>query len=122
MQDGAGENLSKKQEKQMISPLTSEIVEHADLAESKVLDETETLKNLPREERLERMREIYQQTTLEEKQTISPLTSEIVEHADLAKSSVLDKAETLMEMSDEKMTEQIFEIYQQTALQEKESE
>lgn len=64
MQDGAGENLSKKQEERMISPLTSEIVERADLAEGRVLAEWETLKDMPREERLKRMGEIYRQTEM----------------------------------------------------------
>ncbi len=69
MQDGAGENLSKKQGKRMISPLTSEIVEHADMAESRVLDEAETLMKMSAEERTERIVEIYRQTTLEEKES-----------------------------------------------------
>lgn len=64
MQDGAGKSLSKKQEKQMISPLTSEIVERADRAESRVLDEWDTLKDMPSEEMTERIVEIYRQTAL----------------------------------------------------------
>lgn len=66
MQDGAGKNLSEKQEKQMISPLTSEIVERADRAESRVLDEWDTLKDMPSGEMTERIVEIYRQTALEE--------------------------------------------------------
>ncbi len=69
MQDGAGENILKKQEKQMISPLTSEIVEHADLAESRVLDEAESLMKMSREEMLKRVGEIYLQTTLEKNES-----------------------------------------------------
>ncbi len=64
MQDGAGKNLSEKQEKQMISPLTSEIVERADRAESRVLDERDTLKDMPSGEMTERIVEIYRQTAL----------------------------------------------------------
>ncbi len=64
MQDGAGKSLSKKQEKQMISPLTSEIVERADRAESRVLYERDTLKDMPSGEMTERIVEIYRQTAL----------------------------------------------------------
>lgn len=50
----------------MISPLTSEIVERADRAESRVLDEWDTLKDMPSGEMTERIVEIYRQTALEE--------------------------------------------------------